>query len=352
MKSVAPLTRRAFVAAVGASVPSVVFGQSFTPGRPYYPRGAVLPKGLINRMAAQNATAQAINQRVMAEAAVVEALRTANPRLLLPPPTTMPAQYMAQVTAIKDQGICGDCWAFAAVGAFEASFLIMNKQPISVSEQELLDCTFGDTNCITGSFHEVGFLYLQNYGEVSESSYPYTQVKGICISNMPRTYSLLNWGYVRSERRPEDALIATEDAIKQAIYRYGPVATAVQADNWDTYIKADGNGVANPSWPANGIFNGQASSKLKAGQVDHDVLIVGWDDTVGDGVWIIKNSWGKSWGDGGYMRLPYGHDNVGTGAAWALSNLPQVSKSLAGDLEKINRSNKLREFYPGLAELR
>jgi C1A family cysteine protease len=65
----------------------------------------------------------------------------------------------------------------------------------------------------------------------------------------------------------------------------------------------------------NGVFNGQPSDN-KNRQIDHVVVIVGWDDSQGPGVWIIKNSWGPYWGDGGYMKLPYGCNNIGFGASW------------------------------------
>ena len=384
MKSIRPLSRRAFVSGaavsgLGAVLPSAVWAQTpnqhtqilnlsgptTNQGHPIYGRGAVLPKDLSNRVKAQNATAAAVNNRVTSEPGLVDALLAANPNFLGNPnlgnaAPAPPSKYTAKATPVKNQGSCGCCWAFASMGAYEAAYLIINNQTIDVSEQEMLDCTFGDVNCIVGSWHELAFIYLQNIGAVDGNTYPYLQTKGMCQSNMPRTYSLLNWGYVRDDYLPDEVLIASDTAIKQAIYHYGPVASAVTADDsWFDYVLRNPNGQANPAWASfkNGIFNGTPTTILQANNIgiDHDVLIVGWDDSLGDhGAWIIKNSWGTSWGENGYIKLPYGSCNIGTGAAWVLPNLLKkaASASLTNDLQVINRTNKLIDYNPSIGRSR
>jgi len=99
-----------------------------------------------------------------------------------------------------------------------------------------------------------------------------------------------------------------------------PIATGVLSKDWESYWKVEEYGNKNPKWDAdflNGVFKGQPSDPNNPGNIDHIVAIVGWDDKIGDhGSWIIKNSWGTYWGDGGYMRLAYGSNNIGFGAAW------------------------------------
>jgi cathepsin L len=382
MKPVLPLSRRTFVSgaavsALGAGlVPAPAWAQATAQspqasirsggvtnqGHSIYGRGAVLPNDLSNRINVQNVTASAVNQRVLAEAAVVHALQATNPNLASTTSPAVPAQYTAKATAVKNQGPCGCCWAFASMGAYEAAYLINNNVTINVSEQELLDCTFGDVNCIVGSWHELAFLYVQNYGAVDGNTYPYSQTKQMCQADIPRTFNLLNWGYVRDDHLPDEQLIASDTAIKQAILRYGPVVSAVTADDaWFDYVLKEPNGQANPLWATfpKGVFNGVPTTILQANSIpiDHEVLIVGWDDTAGDhGVWFIKNSWGTTWGENGYIKLPYGTCNIGTGAAWVLPNLPQkvaaASTSLRSDVQAINSSNKLKSYYPSLGMLR
>jgi C1A family cysteine protease len=230
------------------------------------------------------------------------------------------------VTPVKNQSQCGSCWAFGAVAAYEAAYAITNRQWAYVSEQELLDCTFADSNCVVGGWHQLAFMYMQYLGVIDSDRYFYNGSKGQCATNFAREYYVLNWGYVADTDN-----IPPSDAMKKAIVQYGPIATAVLSTDWETYWKVDERGAQNPSWYTdfpNGVFKGQPSDPKNPGNIDHIVAIVGWDDKVGGGCWIIKNSWGTSWGDGGYMLLPYGSNNVGFGAAW-VTVLPTAGVSAA-----------------------
>ena len=242
------------------------------------------------------------------------------------------------VTPVKDQGFCGSCWAFAAIGAYESAYAITNNREwVSVSEQEALECTFADSNCVVGGWHEPVFLYMQYLGLVGTDKYYYTGSKGYCTMNFERKYFLLNWGYVAQEGMQIPQLIPPDLELKKAIVQYGPVAVGVKSDNWDTYRKVDDRGAANPRWDTDfpgGVFQGTPSASLKPLDVDHEVLIVGWDDNLGShGAWIIKNSWGTNWGDDGYISLAYGCNNVGLGASWVI--VPPTSGVSASLAEKL-----------------
>lgn len=356
--SVASLTRRAFVSGLAlATFPSTVIGQTrdFQPTR--YARGAKVPRQLQNHIKAQNAASKARDKILRADPNYMKALSTANPRILSPKkdlPSRFDWRDFDQVTGVRNQGQCGSCWIFAAIGAHEAAHLIATQKtytrlPLHVSEQQVLDCSFSETNCVVGGWHEVVLLYLQLKGLVADDQYPYHPdfpTRGACVSDFgARPYYVANWGYVEIGASA-NPMIASDYALKQAIQAYGPLTSAVATANWDFYRKT------NPNWEKDypdAIFNGEPSEKLRTSDVNHEVLIVGWDDS--RGVRIIKNSWGTDWGDAGYINLRYGTNYIGFAACWVLALLPDTAKYLGQKLETVTRKNELLKFYPQVRQL-
>lgn len=341
--------RRLFIAGLSAAAVLPPSAFAATPVH-RYARGARVPERLGDHIRAQHASAAEVNTSLLSDDIFKNALAQANPQLFVPKPA-LPPQFdwrqKGRVTGVKNQGSCGSCWVFAAVAAFESAYLIANKMnAVDISEQEGLDCTFPEDDCITGGWHEVVLLYMKLEGGVSGDVYPYRETKGQCTAKIGRQYYVLNWDYVSLDAAT--FLIPTDTALKQAIYRYGPVATGIATKDWDAYQKYNPDGTPNPGWPANGIFKGTPSTSMKASDVDHEVAIVGWDDS--EKVWLIKNSWGKDWGDGGYMKLSYGSHYVGFGASWVMvSPNNAVSSALASQLKDINAKSELLSFYPGLS---
>jgi cathepsin L len=299
-----------------------------------------VPARLKYLIAAQNSAAASLNLFLGRN---TEFMRT-NPRLAATPKKLEPKWDWRErgfVSPVKNQTQCGSCWAFGAVAAYESAYAITNNQWAYVSEQELLDCTFADSNCVVGGWHQQAFLYLQYLGAIDSNRYFYTGMKGQCATNFSREYYVLNWGYVGdTDGIPADA------ALKTAIRQYGPIATSVLSTNWDSYWKVDAQGNQNPAWYSdfpNAVFKGAPSDPKNPGNIDHIVAIVGWDDTVGDhGVWIIKNSWGTYWGDGGYMKLSYGANNIGYGAAWVL--VPPTSGLSSALIEELQIPKRVTQF--------
>ncbi|MDD2716092.1 MAG: C1 family peptidase [Candidatus Wallbacteria bacterium] len=198
---------------------------------------------------------------------------------------TLPAQYdwRAQngCTPIKNQGSCGSCWSFASVGIFESAILIKDSDVVDLAEQDLLDCNSYGYSCNGGWLDAVG--YFKDKGCSLEKLVPYQAADGTC-KNVSRTYKIKDWATVD----------ATTDAIKQAIYKYGPVSSVVAADSSFQYYTS-------------GVYNHSYSS------VNHAIILVGWDDSMGKkGCWILRNSWGTSWGEKGYMYIEYGCSKVGS----------------------------------------
>jgi hypothetical protein len=146
-------------------------------------------------------------------------------------------------------------------------------------------------------------------GTVQEACFPYTARDDPCNRcACDRIYELIDWGYIAGSWYT----IPTNEQMKDAIYNNGPIFAAVDVHNWDLLSSVGG------------LVKEQNYVNDYQG-VNHAIVIVGWDDNFhgsGQGVWIIKNSWGTNWpqGDGGYGYVEYGTGQIGTGAAWVEYN--------------------------------
>ena len=211
-------------------------------------------------------------------------------------------RYLTGCTPIKNQGGCGSCWAFGAIGAVEQSFLINNGITVDLSEQWLVSCTTaGDCG---GGWHTQAFDFLScdgefddacgGYGAVLETGFPYVAWNAPCNCPYEHPYCLDTWG----------AVSANVNSIKQAIMEFGPVTTTVYVSGaFHAYDE--------------GVFNACAT-----GPLNHCVVLVGWDDSQGsEGVWILRNSWSPGWGEDGYMRIEYGCNLVGSGTAYVVTSM-------------------------------
>jgi hypothetical protein len=205
-------------------------------------------------------------------------------------------------TPIRNQGGCGSCWAFSAIGATECAILINDGVSTDLSEQWLVSCTSAGS-CNGGwATSALGYICCNDSwvddcgdcGPVRESDFPYVAWDAPCNCPYPHPYRVDDWAQVGSG-------IPAPNQIKQAIYNYGPVSVTV-AVGW-VFQSYDG-----------GIFNYNYQ-----GSVNHAVVLVGWDDNQGsDGVWFLRNSWGTGWGEDGYMRIEYGCSKVGGSCAYIL----------------------------------
>jgi cathepsin F len=191
------------------------------------------------------------------------------------------------VTNVKNQGSCASCWAFSAAGSIEGQLSIRRRQSISISPQQMVDCDGGNNGC-NGGMMGPAFNYLQRTGgAMSWNSYPYTGRRGGCRFNRNNVVTRISgWSSAGS---------TNEEVIKAYLYRNGPVAVTMNARNFQNY--------------RGGIYN--VPYNYCPINPDHGVLIVGYGTAGGVNYWIIKNSWGPNWGEGGYFRIARGRSLCG-----------------------------------------
>ncbi|HID86393.1 MAG TPA: hypothetical protein EYP55_03320, partial [Anaerolineae bacterium] len=225
-------------------------------------------------------------------------------------PGSLPSAFdwrdLGGVTAVKNQGACGSCWAFSTVGPLEANIKIKDGVEENLSEQYLVSCNIeeppsGPWGCDGGWWaHDYHWWKVppseSEAGAVLEAEFPYEAADVPCCGPCPfnHPYRIDSWAFVGNEWS-----VPSVQAIKEAIYNYGPISAAVCVGN--AFVNYSG-----------GIFE---TNETCTYDVNHAIVLVGWDDNQGtNGVWILRNSWGPWWGEDGYMRIGYGISLVGYSA--------------------------------------
>lgn len=205
-------------------------------------------------------------------------------------------------SGIHDQGYCGACWAYSVTeqmqaDAIRAGLIDLN---ISLSAQQILSCDSASFGC-GGGWTERAYQYVQSAGGVAlEEDYPYTSyydMTGTCQED-PDAFYMTTDGYYT---------VGSEQAMIDYVKSTGPLSACVDATNWATYVK--------------GVVT------VCGTEVDHCVQIIGVNTISTEGYWMIRNSWGTEWGEGGYIRLSVGNNTC------AITNDPTFSKPvmLSGD---------------------
>jgi KDEL-tailed cysteine endopeptidase len=189
-------------------------------------------------------------------------------------PASVDWRSSGAVTGVKNQGSCGSCWAFSTTGAVEGIHKIKSGSLVSLSEQQLVDCSasYGNLAC-NGGLMDNAFKYIRDHGIERESDYPYTGVKASCKAGQHASVTSLK-GFV-------DVAASNPSALMTAVSGQ-PVSIAIQADQAAFQLYKGG------------IITSGCGTKL-----DHGVLLVGYASDY----WIVKNSWGPTWGEQGYVRI-------------------------------------------------
>jgi C1A family cysteine protease len=184
------------------------------------------------------------------------------------------------VTPVKDQGSCGSCWAFSATGSTECQYAIKHGELISLSEQQLVDCShrYGNLGCYGGNMDQAFKYIIANEGLCSETEYPYTASGGSCTSSSCSTFYDPITSYTDVTSDDETSLVA---AVAD-----GCVSVAIEADQFAF------------QYYSSGILTSECGTEL-----DHGVVIVGYGTDGDQEYWKVKNSWGTDWGEEGYVLI-------------------------------------------------
>jgi len=236
------------------------------------------------------------------------------------PPASFDWRTQGKVTSVRNQGACGSCYAFAGIANVESKILIDTNttnttNPVDYSENNAKECNWRElTNyttvnpsppphllpwgsCDGGNNYMLASLFSQK-GIVLESDDQYVAANTTCNSTCPYNKTLLDWRIISGGSIPNTTVL------KNYIYTYGPVYTAVNADSGHGFDSG---------------YDGSYTFNYTSSGTNHAVLIVGWSNSLppdqvtnqtGDG-WIVKNSWGADWGDNGYFYMHYTAANIG-----------------------------------------
>jgi len=214
-----------------------------------------------------------------------------------------------RVSEVKDQGDCGSCCAFSAIGALEGQEIPIHKSKLDpLSVQNLVDCAErerkNNTNGCKGGLPKDAYDYVKRFGLETEQDYPYEGVFKDCRFKKSKSFLQDDGGvYLPS---------GDEEKLKEAVAKYGPISVGIQADIFF-------------AWYDGGVFyDKECQSDLN--KLNHGVLVVGYGhgNKTGKDYWLVKNSWGTDWGEAGYVRMIRNKDNnCGIATAPSIPNFEQ-----------------------------
>ncbi|KAG5676132.1 hypothetical protein PVAND_005983 [Polypedilum vanderplanki] len=197
------------------------------------------------------------------------------------------------VTSIKNQGYkCGSCYAFASIAAIESHIFLKTGKLLDLSEQEIVDCAQGyfTAGCYGG--YEIGALnYIQNNGDITfEESYPYKGIQEKCLRSVNGTdLSKIKITIKQISQPPRE----NEEELKNALVKYGPIIISIDHLH-ESFMRY-----------SSGVYHESDCKK----QFSHAALLVGYGSENGKDYWLVKNSFGTTWGENGYFRIARNRKN-------------------------------------------
>ncbi len=227
------------------------------------------------------------------------------------------------MTPVRDQGSCGSCWAFSTLGSLEAMIKLYNSDPymnLDLSEQDLVSCT-ATGSCAYGGFQLFAANYIKASGVVDEACFPYIAQEGDC-KNKCSNPTLKE--YIKDAGMVGFFSIATEEDIKAALIKYGPIPSSMKVYS-DFYAYKGG------------VYQKTANATEEGW---HAIVIIGWDDA--KNAWICKNSWGDDFGDKGYFMIKKGDSFIGWGTEWMIYK-DDLKPRFCTDTPSVNLTVNLRD---------
>jgi len=223
-------------------------------------------------------------------------------------PKTVDWSQKGAVTKVKDQGMCGSCWAYSATEGIESAvFMATGKLPTPLSAQQIISCDHKLAAGCSGGDLPTALNYVMKAGGIdSKVDYPSTSAddgkNGTCKYDQTKVVEKVSgFKYALPPCRNGTCANQDEDVLAAALAKFGPISVCVNAGDghWDFYEQ----GMIWP--PAAHPCSGAAS------EIDHCVQLVGYDRSSDKPYWKVRNSWGEVWGDEGYMKLQFGVNACG-----------------------------------------
>jgi cathepsin L len=206
------------------------------------------------------------------------------------------------VSAVKDQAQCGSCWAFSATEGIESGvFHTTGQTSPELSPQQIVSCDKTDGGCNGGDL-PTAFDYVESANGLStEEEYPYSAATKIGVSGKCKTdkiqpaVTVTGYKYAVPACQGGACSNQDEDGLKAALNKHGPLSVCINAETWNNYNS--------------GVYTARCSGAYN--KLDHCVQLVGYDTTASTPFWKVRNSWGSSWGEDGFIRLPMGKNACG-----------------------------------------
>ncbi|KAG6932516.1 digestive cysteine proteinase 2-like [Chelydra serpentina] len=212
-------------------------------------------------------------------------------------PESLDWRLYGAVTPVKDQAVCGSCWSFATTGAMEGALFLQTGVLTPLSQQVLIDCSWGFGNhACDGGEEWQAYEWIKKHGGIAstESYGPYMGQNGYCHYNQSELIAKVA-GYINVDP-------GNVTALKAALYKHGPVAVNIDASPKSF------------AFYANGVYYEPACGN-KSTELDHAVLAVGYGVLQGESYWLIKNSWSTYWGNDGYILMSMRDNTCGVTTA-------------------------------------